>query len=177
MSEFEDRLCKATARAQGVRDQAEAARSEKAAGRAETVGKVIEAVGDWNGRIAPIIMQVVPAANQLIAATGLQLRTQPDTTHSWEAAGHNSPSMPNLPKMRVSAVDSSSSIAPAAREQTRNEPQQATPYLEIGIDVLGKVVATTHGFTITGTNPTDVSEVDEKKIQSIIADYVDALVP
>ena len=153
--DFDRRLAEAKARARKNRDQTDTEDARKQAEWEQQLAKVEAAIREWKVRIEPAIRNAVMTAHQQLSHSGIHLTARPEPTH--------------LASRKVTITP-----LPALSIIGRLEGQ--APYLTIRVDTNG-MIAFAPSRGISAPAPMEASACTEEKIQSVIADFIDALIP
>jgi hypothetical protein len=158
--EFDRRLAEANARGKNSRDQADAENARKRAEWEQRVAKVNAASDEWRVRIEPAIRKAIDRANIGINQSGVQLSTKNDVA-------------------RTTAPGRSPALPPQASLLVFGRADQLGPSLKIGIDSNGmaSITSSLKGAVTASNDPVETSALTDEKIQSAVADFVDALIP
>jgi hypothetical protein len=175
--DFQQRLAKIVNRVksemQSANDAADAADAKLEAQKA-LVDTVIK---DWNGRIAPLVIQAVQAANQGMAEAEIFLK-------GWESiagGGGGDPSMPNLPNITICLernLWTGEPITPLRVRYLNGEEDAAAADLPshaeivIGVSAAGGITVCPMNSAIAG-GCFSAGEFDQTKIEAIVADFID----
>ena len=154
-SEFDRRLAEAKERARRNRDQTDAEDARKQAEWEQQLAKVQAAIHEWKVRIEPAILNAVMTAHRQLSHSGVHLTAKPEPTH----LASRRPTITPLPALSIIG---------------RIEGQ--APYLTISVDTNG-MIAFAPSRGISAPAPMETSAFTEEKIHSVIADFVDALIP
>jgi hypothetical protein len=178
MTDFEDRLAKANMRAKASSEDAAAARVLQQDQRGAGIERLKGIIRDWNGRIAPTIASAVSVANGAISDSRFLLTAQPDATHVIEL-GTSGPPVPSLPKMKISATERNPTVRGGAQARVGQPSSgRSQPSLEFTVTREGqiafRVVESKMTVPTTRIEPADFTD---DVIKSMIADFVDALIP
>lgn len=156
---------------------AAAAKRKTAAGQnsaqEQQVNLIRTAIADWHSRIGPMIEQAVMMANQQLGGAGLYLTISKEIGHSLESG----PSLPMRPILSIFAEAPHDSKPAAATKNTGGAQAATLPHIQIGLQADGRLFVTARHCRIPQRPALPPAQVDKAQIRSIIADYVDAIIP
>ncbi len=185
--EFEDRLKAAAERVKAQRQKAADEQAARVRDQQARVAIVNSAIQDWNGRIAPFVVQAVAQTNELMREAGIQIVSSPAQSHVRQT-NRVGPPIPNLPGLNITRQSSSAQVRrPAQRSIARAQAQRIQPQAELAqfqkaarlqfsINESGELAVSSYNYA-TPTVPRKAaltSEFDEKTIKDAIAEFVSA---
>ncbi len=174
--DFTQRLTALNAKANAAHDQAEAAKALQTEEWQQKIARVREAIDYWNVNIEPVIIDAVATANQLITVKGFHLTAKQDVVRTTSSGGRTPP-IPNLPQMLIRAGVRQPGLSPVihGRENTPAKQPPAPTHVRIAVSSDGRIEITRSVGDIPV--PLEISEASEEKIELIIGDFVEGLIP